>query len=73
MPVTKLNVDEVFTYQPPDPTQIEALKQIRLGAKTLAHAILDETPVCADQQAALRLLRECMMTANAAIALRGAV
>jgi hypothetical protein len=39
----------------------------------LAKTSLAEVPPCADQQAALRLLREAVMTANAAIALKGGV
>jgi hypothetical protein len=39
----------------------------------LAMTILDNTPVCADQSAAIRHLRECVMTANGAIALNGLV
>lgn len=73
MPITKENVNEIFTYHAPDATQIESLNAVRSHAKALAHAILNEVPACADQQAALRYLRECVMTANAAIVLKGAV
>lgn len=73
MPVTRDNVHAVFTYQPPSPEQVKQYTAIREAAGRMAFAILDNTPVCADQQAALRLLRECVMTANAAIALKGAV
>jgi len=73
MPITLENVDEVFTYHAPDDTQVLQLQQVRLAAKDLARAILIHTPTCGDQQAALRLLREAVMTANAAIALKGIV
>ena len=46
---------------------------IRAGAKDFAQDILENTPSCADQSAAIRHLREAVMTANAAIALKGAV
>lgn len=73
MPVTKANVDDVFTYHAPDDNQRAQLETVRESAKALAHVILACTPLCADQQAALRLLREAVMTANAAIALRGQI
>jgi hypothetical protein len=73
MPVTIENVGDVFTYHAPDVDQIRRLERVRMGAKMLAKTILAEVPPCADQQAALRLLREAVMTANAAIALKGGV
>lgn len=73
MPVTSQNVDSVFTYHPPDSDQIARLQVVREKAKELARAMLDNVPQCADQQAALRLLRESVMTANAAIVLHGEV
>ena len=41
---------------------------IREAAKTLARTILENTPTSADQNAALRHVREAVFTANAAIA-----
>jgi hypothetical protein len=73
MPVTKENVDDVFSYHAPDEEQRAALITLREQAREMAHAILDFVPPSADQQAALRLLRECTMTANAGIMLKGAV
>jgi len=73
VPVNKQNVDDVFTYHPPGPGDPERYENIRAHAKALAQVILSETPQCADQQAALRHLREAVMTANAAIALKGAI
>lgn len=73
MPVTPENIDDVFTYHAPDDQQRVAYEQIRDGAKALARIILEQTPKCGDQQAALRLLREAVMTANAAVALHGGV
>ncbi len=73
MPVSKQNVDTIFSYHAPSPTHLISLQRVREAAKTLAHVILEETPQCADQQAALRKLRESVMTANAAIVLDGDV
>lgn len=71
--VNRDNLDDVFTYHPPESAQNLAYDRLREEAKRLAAAILEETPVCGDQQAAIRLVREAVMTANAAVALKGAV
>lgn len=73
MPVTKDNLDQIFTYHPADTQQLEAYVAVRAAAKDLAAAILEHVPPCADQNAALRIVREAVMTANAGIALRGIV
>jgi len=67
--VTRENIDAVFTYQKPTEDQIVAYAKLRAAAKDFATAILDNTPPCADQSAAIRKVREAVMTANAAIAL----
>lgn len=46
---------------------------MREQGKTLAHLIYELTPPGADQQAAIRKVREAIMTANAAIACEGEV
>ena len=73
MPVTRENVDDVFSYHAPKDQQPTQYAKVREAAKGMAIVILDNTPQCADQQAAIRLLREAVMTANAAIALDGKV
>ena len=73
MPITRENVADLFSYHAPDADQLVTYEKLRTEARQFAKAILDLTPSCADQQAALRLLRECVMTANAAIALKGKV
>lgn len=73
MPVTADNLDDVFTHHPPDSDDIQAYSVLRSVAKEFALAIIAYTPVCGDQQAAIRHVREAVMTANAARALRGAV
>jgi len=67
------DLEKVFTYQPPSPADVVAYKAIRDAALVLAKTIQDNTPVCADQSAAIRKVREAVMTANAARALGGAV
>lgn len=73
MPVTKDNVADVFTYHAPSPDQQVVYEKLRSSAREFTHAILELTPTCADQQAAIRLVREAVMTANAAIALEGKI
>ena len=64
-------VDEQFTYHAPNQDQAKRYDTLRSAARELAYVILATTPPCADQSAALRKLREAVMTANAAIALEG--
>lgn len=64
----KAEIEHLFTYHRPSEDQIPRYTAIREHAKQLALVILEHTPPSADQTAAIRLLRECVMTANAAIA-----
>jgi hypothetical protein len=64
-------IDDLFSYHPPEPDQVARYEALRAGAKVFAHIVLANTPTSADQTAAIRKLRECVMTANAAIALKG--
>lgn len=65
-------VEKAFTYHPPFGTQTERYVAIRDKGKELALMILELTPSCADQTAAIRKVREAVMTANAAIAINEA-
>lgn len=73
MPVTHDNIDDVFTYHPPKGDAPQRYAAIREAAKAFARAILENTPSCADQAAAIRHVREAVMTANAAVALDGRI
>jgi hypothetical protein len=66
--ITNTDLDSWFTYHSPTGTQNDRYIKIRNKAHELAEVILDNTPSSADQTAAIRKLRECVMTANAAIA-----
>ena len=66
-----MDIDNIFTYHAPTPDDKVAYEKIRSEAKNLARAIIELTPPCADQTAAIRKVREAVMTANAAIALDG--
>jgi|CXWL01.1.fsa_nt_gi hypothetical protein len=68
-PEQQAELNNLFTYHKPFGNQPERYEQIRSAAKSLARVILISTPKSADQSAAIRKLRECVMTANAAIAI----
>jgi hypothetical protein len=66
-----MDINNIFTYHSPTPEQLPKYEAIRAKAKELGLVIVENTPPSADQTAAIRLLREAVMTANAAIALDG--
>lgn len=66
-------LDDVFQYHAPTADQIPKYEKLRAGAKAFARVILVNTPKCADQSAAIRKVREAVMTANASVALQGRV
>ena len=66
-----MDIENIFTYHAPTRDQLPKYEAIRAKAKELGLVIVANTPVCADQTAAIRLLRESVMTANASIALKG--
>jgi hypothetical protein len=61
----------VFSHHAATPEKLANYDAIHAGAKQFADVILANTPACSDRNAALRLLREAAMMANAAIALDG--
>ena len=69
----KGKLDDIFRYHAPDRDQQVQYEALRAQAKEFALMICEVTPPCADQTAAIRLVREAVMTANAAIALKGLV
>jgi hypothetical protein len=72
MAISKEQLKHWFTYHDSgDPEVIKKYLAIRDKALELAEVIVDNTPASADQTAAIRHLRECVMTANAAIACEG--
>lgn len=66
--ITEQDIENWFTYHKPEGTQPVRYEMIREAARKLAMLILENTPSNPDQTAAIRKLRECVMTANAAIA-----
>lgn len=62
-------LESIFTYHAPTADQIPRYQRLRDSAKRFAIDVLECTKPCADQSAAIRKIREAVMTANAAIAL----
>jgi hypothetical protein len=60
-----------FTYHSPTDAQLPAYLAIRAAGLGFARILTAYTPKCADQTAAIRKIREAVMTANAAIACGG--
>jgi len=60
--------EQWFTYHPPRPGQHMRYVFLRRAGHTLARVIRELTPPGPDQSAAIRKVREAVMTANAAIA-----
>ncbi|HYL22478.1 MAG TPA: hypothetical protein VEU74_12005 [Gemmatimonadales bacterium] len=73
MAVKREQLDDLFTYHAPDDDQVPKYAKVRMAGQALAEVILECTPVCEDQQAAIRKVREAVATANMAIALHGIV
>ena len=57
--------------QVPDNEKISAYAEVRSAGRDLAAVILKNTPSSPDQSAAIRKVREAVMTANASIACGG--
>ena len=73
MPVTLANVHDVFTYHVPTADQPARYAKVRMAAEQLAIVILQEVRNSGDQQAAIRHVREAMLTAHDGIATEGLV
>jgi hypothetical protein len=64
-------LDNWFSHHPPTDDQTGRYERLRGAGKAFAEAIVRETPASADQTAALRHVRDAVMTGNAAIACGG--
>ena len=71
MPISDEQLDNWFTYHAPSAEKIDDYAVLRSAAHAFAQQIVMLTPPCADQTAAIRKVREAVMTANAAIACGG--
>jgi hypothetical protein len=68
IPISQSEIENWFNYHTPTPGQSAKYVIIRKKARDLAHAIVDLCPPSADTTAAIRKLREVVMTANASVA-----
>ena len=73
MPLSKIDIEEMFCYHSPKGDQAERYRSIRDAGYLFAKTILDLTPPGADQTCAVRHIRDACMTANASIAIGEAV
>ena len=71
MKITQAQLDNWFTYHSPSPEQLPKYLAIREAGKAFAMAIVENAPDSADCTAAVRKVREAVMTANQAIACGG--
>jgi hypothetical protein len=62
---------ELFRYHPPTPDTLPKYAAINQAAKNFAEIVLANCPGSADRSAAIRLIRDARMTANASVALNG--
>lgn len=67
--IDNADIERWFSHHEPNEEQIERIKQLRAGVIEYGKIILACTRRCPDQAAAFRHLRECSMTAIAAIVL----
>ena len=65
------DLDHIFQDHAPSGEQLAQYGRLRSAARDFAIAIVQNSPAGADQSAAIRHVREAVMTANAAIALGG--
>jgi hypothetical protein len=64
-------LNELFSYHPPFGDANLRYENIRSAAKQFAKVVLINVPHGADRTAAIRKIREAVMTANAGVALNG--
>ena len=64
-------IDQLFTYHPADPSTGQKFETLREAAKYFAKVIANNVPGGPDRTAAIRKVREAVMTANAGISLGG--
>lgn len=69
--ITRAQLKNWFTYHAPTDGQPDKYEAVRSAGLEFAQIVVDNTPVSADQTAAVRKIREAVFTANAAIACNG--
>ncbi|MFC5861108.1 hypothetical protein ACFPT7_02255 [Acidicapsa dinghuensis] len=69
--MTQDQLDNWFSYHAPEGDDLERYAKLRSAGKVFAETINECCPESADKTAAVRKVREAVMTANASIACRG--
>ena len=64
-----IDLNKTFTYQAPNSNQIDKYSKLRLFAKEFANLIDELCPESREKSLAITKLQECVMWANASIAL----
>jgi uncharacterized protein YeaO (DUF488 family) len=64
----RAELDNWFAYHAPTPEKVSQYSHIREEAKKLAEYVVEHVPASADRTAALRCLRNTVMSINLAIA-----
>jgi ribosome-binding factor A len=67
------DIERMFAYQRPTDDQIPKYEAINNAAKNLALVIVQNVPVCEDQEEAIKYVSMARMIANRGIALEGAL
>lgn len=65
------DLQHLFTYHEPQEGQVPLYERLRSAALTFARVIDESVPAGPDRTAAIRKVREAVMTANAGIATGG--
>jgi hypothetical protein len=68
MSISQAQIDDWFVFHPVRPGQQDRYIAIRAAAKHLAETIVANSAASPDQTAAIRKIREAVMTANQGIA-----
>jgi hypothetical protein len=63
------DIFQIFTYHPPKADQLSRYERIRSQAREFAMVLLETCPHSAERTLAVRRLQECVMMANASIAI----
>lgn len=71
MSISEAILDDIFLYHAPTPEQVAHMEVIRKAARVFAGVMVAHSPSCPDQTAALRKLREAVMTINQGIIFHG--
>jgi hypothetical protein len=71
MAITQEQLENWFTYHAPSAEQLPRYQKIRQSGMDFAADVVANCPDCADTTAAVRKIREAVMTANQAIACEG--